>query len=214
MTNQQFSSPAEEFRCRVAEPNKEAESVIVTRKALDRDDLALDGDGLTGETDNRPSEAYDRRRTAYHEAGHAVAAVMRGGKCCHITIEPEGDYDGRTNVVVAQHNLAFVTYAGIWAEARAEWGKVLDGEDDNCLTFDDHVAIAFERNAEGDLREYRRLMIALAAAYGDLNALLTYESEKAWGRQLEAKWLVIQKISELLIAEADVSTEVVLGLLA
>jgi hypothetical protein len=170
-------------------------------------------DGEDDKTDNRPSETYDRELVAYHEAGHSVAAVLCGGKCCHITIEPDGDYDGLTNVVVAQRNLAFVTYAGVWAEARAEWGKVLDGKDDDCLTFDDYVAIAFGRNAEGDLREYRRLMIALAAAYGDLNALLTYESEKAWCRQLEAKWLVIRKVAELLVAEADVSTEVVSALL-
>ena len=85
--------------------------------------------------------------------------------------------------------------------------------DEDGFEFGDYVAIAFERNAEGDLREYRQLMTTLAAAYGDLSALLRYESEKTWGRQLEAKWPVIREVAELLIAGAHVSTEVVWALL-
>lgn len=33
----------------------------------------------------------DEKRTAYHEAGHAVVAWLLGLACRHVTIEPEGD---------------------------------------------------------------------------------------------------------------------------
>jgi Peptidase M50B-like len=155
----------------------------------------------------------DREVVAFHEAGHAVATVVRGGKCCRITIEPDEDYDGQTNVTAAQHNMAFVTYAGPWAEARATWTGPVAGKDEDGSTFKDHVALAFERNAEGDLRQYRLLMADLAAAYGNLNALFTFESETAWGCELEVKWPVIREVAELLMAQVDVSTEVVSALL-
>jgi hypothetical protein len=153
----------------------------------------------------------NREVVAFHEAGHAVASVMRGGTFCGITIHHDGDRDGSRNVKAAAHHLAFVTYAGPWAEARATWTGPVAGKDGS--TFKDHVALAFERNAEGDLRQYRLLMADLRAAYGDLNTLFTIESETAWGCELEAKWRVIREVAELLIAQADVSTEVVSALL-
>ena len=80
------------------------------------------------DTDNRPTENYDRRLTAYNEAGHAVAAMMRGGTFVSITIEPDGDRDGCTSVEVDTYDMAFVAFAGVWAEARAHWAKPLDGK--------------------------------------------------------------------------------------
>lgn len=139
-----------------------------------------DGDAWKRETDNRPTEPYSRRLTAYNEAGRAVAAVMRGGTFFSITIEPDGDRDGFTSVKVPRRDMAFVVFAGPWAEARAEWNKPLDGEDDDGCRFDDYVADAFERNADGDLGGYLRRALADAAVYGDVTRYLTFSSEKAW----------------------------------
>jgi hypothetical protein len=68
-------------------------------------------------------------------------------------LSPTGDRDGFTSVEVAAHDMALVTFAGVWAEARAQWTKPLDGQDDDGSTFDDYVGRAFERNADGDLGE-------------------------------------------------------------
>ena len=88
------------------------------------------------------------------------------------TVGPLQEVDGCTNVEVGAYDLAFVTFAGPWAEARAQWAKPLDGEYDGS-TFDDYVGCAFGRNAGGDLRDYRRLVEAGAAVFG-ANTWLTF----------------------------------------
>jgi hypothetical protein len=168
---------------------------------------------LTGQTDNRTNETYCRRLTAFHESGHIVATVMCGGSFSSIGIEPDGDRDGFTSVHVPARDMAFVVFAGPWAEARCEWARPLDGEDDDGSTFDDCLGRAFERNAAGDLREYRRLSLADAAVYRDANAQLMHASEQRWSRKLEAKWSVIQRVAELLICGSDVTAEMVVELL-
>ncbi len=155
----------------------------------------------------------DDEVAAHHESGHAVAAVMRGGTFSNITIEPEGNRFGYIETQVKSYHAAFVAYAGPWAEARAEWTKPLDGEDDDGSTFDDYLARAFGRNAGGDLREYLRCSLADAAVYGDVNTWLTFASERRWGSELEAKWPVIRQVAELLTSGADLTAEMVLALL-
>ena len=64
----------------------------------------------------------ERYITACHEAGHAVAALMRGGgEITSITIEPTADYLGYTWTRIKPFDRAFIIYAGPWAEARAQW---------------------------------------------------------------------------------------------
>lgn len=60
--------------------------------------------------------------TAHHEAGHAVAAEMRGdGEVRALAIEPTDQYLGKTWFRAKPADLAFVTFAGPWAEARCRW---------------------------------------------------------------------------------------------
>ena len=62
----------------------------------------------------------ERYITACREAGHAVAALMRGGgEITSITIEPTADYLGYTWTRIKPFDRAFIIYAGPWAEARA-----------------------------------------------------------------------------------------------
>ncbi len=64
-------------------------------------------------------------RIAHHEAGHAVAAVARGGELLSITLgkvdwdgDPELDEPGGCRHISDPRNAPFVTFAGPWAEAR------------------------------------------------------------------------------------------------
>ena len=84
-----------------------------------------------------PDDHHQRHLTAHHEPGHAVAALMRGGgELVSVTIEPTAEYAGHTGLRSKPFDIAFVTYAGPWAEARAQWPAEvsLDAEDgDGCV---------------------------------------------------------------------------------
>lgn len=63
---------------------------------------------------------YDRTwRAAYHEAGHAIAAALCGVQWTHATVVPSGQVNGYVahEEIEDPHTLAFVAWAGIWAEA-------------------------------------------------------------------------------------------------
>ena len=88
--------------------------------------------------------------TAHHEAGHAVAALMRGGEVVSVTIKPTARRGGgceiRPGSADAADFWAFNYYAGPWAEARAQWTQPTideDSFDDEGRCFADHVATAF-----------------------------------------------------------------------
>lgn len=62
-----------------------------------------------------------RLTTAFHEAGHAVAAVVLGGRVHRVTVDgehPHTEYD-----LLPAGTDAAVSYAGPWAEARWTLGR-------------------------------------------------------------------------------------------
>ena len=59
-----------------------------------------------------------RLTTAFHEAGHAVAAVVLGGRVQLATIGGDDDEPRTEFVSIPAGREAEVTYAGPWAEAR------------------------------------------------------------------------------------------------
>lgn len=61
----------------------------------------------------------DRLGTAFHEAGHAVAAVVLGGQVHQVIVDehPHTEYDPLPGLD------AGIVYAGPWAEARWELGR-------------------------------------------------------------------------------------------
>ncbi|MEY8015270.1 hypothetical protein [Mycobacterium servetii] len=147
----------------------------------------------------------ERELTAYHEAGHAVAAAMRGGgELRSITIEPSAAYLGHTGFRCKPCDTAFVTYAGPWAEARVQWPlPSLDGEDEDGASFEDYVAAAFLRNAGGDGEDYRHACEADQALLGERFAELVATREQFWGfRELDEHWPAVQAVAQLLIAGA------------
>ncbi len=154
----------------------------------------------------------ERYITACHEAGHAVAALMRGGgEITSITIEPTADYLGYTWTRIKPFDRAFIIYAGPWAEARAQWtDPTFDGCDgDGCL-FEDLVTAAFLRNYDGDATEYKQALdydpaeIARRAGVFDELARRSGQEipdrEEMWSRQLECAWPVIQQLAVRLLA--------------
>jgi hypothetical protein len=142
-----------------------------------------------------------RSVTAHHEAGHAVAAVMRGaGELRSVTIERTDEYLGHTGFRGKPCDSAFVTYAGPWAEARAQWPHpTLDGEDDDGCIFGDYVTGAFLLNADGDGADYRRHCADDGALLGG-HAHLLGSREDVWSYELERQWPVIQQIAMRLLA--------------
>lgn len=61
-------------------------------------------------------------RTAYHESGHAVAAVIRGEYVTYIDLEVEFE----TCTDVKRANIAFGVWAGRWAQAYWEENCTVD----------------------------------------------------------------------------------------
>jgi hypothetical protein len=154
------------------------------------------------ETDDRTCQRY---LTACHEAGHAVAALMRGeGDVVSITIEPTPDYLGYTHYRAKPCDWGFITYAGPWAEARAHWLMPdLDGEDDEGCIFADYLVGAWMYNNDGDGAAYRAAEdaeIAMLGEFGDQFAQLEGAREQVWWRELEDRWPVIQQVAGLLMA--------------
>lgn len=155
----------------------------------------------------------ERLLTAHHEAGHAVAALMRGGgQLRSITIEPTTTYLGHTGYRGKPCDTAFVTYAGPWAEARAQWVRpTLDDEDDDGCTFEDYVSVAFLSNADGDGEDYRRAQEAEAAQLGEFGQQfldLTGVRQEMWSGELEQSWPLIQQVAAIaMLVDGPVAAE-------
>jgi hypothetical protein len=158
-----------------------------------------------------------RYQTAHHEAGHAVATLLRGGgELLSITIAPAGDYLGHTESrtkAVAGTDRLFITFAGPWAEARAQWAMPsLDREDDDGCTFDDHLCGAWMVNADGDSDAYEDMRgeeVRFAEYLGITPGELRDRRERGWGDELERAWPVIQQVAKLLLAGDTVTDAVV-----
>lgn len=84
--------------------------------AADRPDLDCNFGDLTAED----------LATAFHEAGHAVAAVVLGGRVHKAVLgdNPHTEYD-----VLPEHHVPSIAYAGPWAEARLLRGHRLGPRD-------------------------------------------------------------------------------------
>jgi hypothetical protein len=159
-----------------------------------------------------------RELTAHHEAGHAVAALMRGaGELLSITIKASGDAAGRTVTRHKVFDAAFVTFAGPWAEARAQWPlPTLDGEDDMGCAFGDYLTTAWWANVDGDGDTYEDNLAAEVAMYGgQWPAIMDpRKREEGWAIELEDSWPVIQAIADLLLRGECVDHTRAYGLLA
>ncbi|BBY08113.1 M50 family metallopeptidase [Mycobacterium noviomagense] len=172
------------------------------------------------------TEADDERLlTAHHEAGHAVAALLRGGgELKSMTIEPTADYAGCTWSRSKAVDRAFIVYAGPWAEARVRWnGPTLDDFDEDGLDFNDHLMTAFLRNPDdraaykeagggGDPFQHTIGQMLPSAGSADRDSLADFlrqqaaqlgidmaHPEQVWTAELERVWPAICEVAALLV---------------
>jgi hypothetical protein len=165
-----------------------------------------------------------RRLTAHHEAGHTVAAMLRGGgEVVSITIDADtatrcagSAAIGHIHFRVKACDEEFVTYAGPWAKARAQWHEpTLDAEDDDGYVFADYVSGAFLYNSDGDLADLTRLRADLRRLWADPSQFATAvkAAEAVWSHELERRWPVIEAVAAMLGAGATVTPDAVADLI-
>ncbi len=89
-----------------------------------------------------PAGRHDERRlAAFHEAGHTVASVMRGGSSLtSVSLSDERAGEGMTWARHAPWDHALIVWAGLRAEARYPWGeRDLEDTDDDGLELIDYL---------------------------------------------------------------------------
>jgi len=149
-----------------------------------------------------------RALTAYHEAGHTVAGVMRGSVLRSVRLG-EVDGDGLTIHRGPPWDQPFSAYAGPWAEARYTWGdRPADAEDEDGLVFADHLYGIFLGVGAEDRQELRQHFAELAAMLPEVSADdLERATEQTWARELEAVWTAIEATATRLLAGAEITDE-------
>lgn len=171
-------------------------SVVLTTEVLDP---------TTPETPADPAAL--RVLAAFHEAGHAVAGCMRGSTLRSVRLgEVAGD--GLTVHREPAGGDPCTSYAGPWAEARFLWGdRPADAEDEEGLSFADHLFDVFLGAGAEDRQELREYFEMLAAMLppevtaGDLERVI----EQVWARELEAVWSAIETVATRLLAGAEIT---------
>lgn len=149
-----------------------------------------------------------RTITAHHEAGHAVAAVLRGGSSLTSVTLSEAHGEGITWGRHKPADSSFFAYAGPWAEARYAWPAdvPLDGEDAEWLTFEDYVTgvILHQPSDAAAVAAHDQQVMDLRAQGLDVPAAYT-----VWHDELERVWPAVQQVAAWLldgrtVTDADV----------
>jgi len=159
------------------------------------------------------AKASAASRLAHHEAGHAVAAVARGGRVVEIslgssdwsTADTTADEPGYVVHRTTETNAPFVTFAGPWAEAM--WMVEIDGE---CEDIYEALELAWTNSPDGDGEKYGQRVAELHAA-AELIGLhpLGTPWEADWEQELAELWPAVCEIADALLSGETVTDEVV-----
>lgn len=150
-----------------------------------------------------------RTWAAHHEAGHAVATLLRGGALRSVTIDPTVEHWGLTDGTVPTLSGTFAIHAGPWAEARFRWP--LPRQEDDLDDFSDYVTRVWRENVAGDGDS---ALFELAREQEEAQGIFySYSDREAqWDRELEQYWPVIEAVAALLLAETTVDGDAVVSL--
>ena len=149
--------------------------------------------------------------TCHHEAGHAVAAVMRGHELRALTVEATEEFRGFTGYRGRPVDDAFIGWAGPWAQGRALWrgdaggdSLTLDAVDEEGIEFRDYISAAFLTGGDGDLHAVDRYVDELSGLGLDLPS-----PEATWCRELELVWPVILGVAARLLHGESITHQMV-----
>ena len=147
--------------------------------------------------------------TAFHEAGHAVAVVLRHGTIVAIAIEPE---PGETHYGATDHHgptwaNTFIAYAGPWAEARVQWPDIdITDTDDDGRAFTDYAHAAFENSA--DAAAYQAYLPHEEAWSQDQPPTFVVKTQR-WTAELEDHWPAVRAVALRLLSGEMLTQDVV-----
>ena len=145
-----------------------------------------------------------RRAVAVHEAGHVVAAVVRGGSSLKSVVLSDRHGEGLTVYNSHVWDQPFVAFAGPWAEGRALWGqRSADDEYDGLELWDYVNGVLLTQPDDAAVINNSPYVIR------EVNGIPLAPQEIFWAVELERLWLVIQSIVQMLLAGETVTDAVV-----
>ncbi len=132
------------------------------------------------------------RATAYHEAGHAVAAIVRGVRVKHATIAPSGNSAGHVHLpghmpkqIGAMHDRGMIALAGEAAQRRFSPRSVRQHHGGS----DREMVREFALRASGSAKVAQCLVDLWQAQADDL---------------MQARWAAVQRIAAALLERQTV----------
>lgn len=150
---------------------------------------------------------------AHHEAGHAVAAALRGSRFeCSMPVGLDSPHHlDRIGNQINPADVVFVAAAGLWAEARALWGdQPLADEDAENRVFEEYLDDVYASGAGTDDATYVEAHIERLSAYGlggQAVQELRLTTESRWRSELELAWPAVQAIATRLLAGEQVTAD-------
>jgi hypothetical protein len=163
-------------------------------------------------------KANATRRNAHYQAGHAVAAVARGGHVLEVclgtadwsTFDTSGDTNAYTHHVTEWRHRAFVTFAGPCAEAMWTRHGERDGESKEPMTMDPDFWEVLDDlrliNMDFDNDDYQS-QVALLEKEAAQIGFSPNDRESYWVDELEALWPAICEVAAMLIDGEQVRHE-------
>jgi hypothetical protein len=160
-------------------------------------------------------------RTAHHEAGHAVAAVARGGRLVDVSLGEVDWFDLDTSsdqAAFVRHestleNQPFATFAGPWATAM--WMTAENDPDDEPIDFDEALDYAWADSSDGDQAKYENIVGQLEGVAATLGLVGIYGGEAVgrawendWRDELEQLWPAVREIAAKLLDGTEVTHEI------
>ena len=161
----------------------------------------------------------ERTVTAHHEAGHVVAAIMRGKTLNHVTIDRTHEHLGFTGYRGTPMDAGFISYAGIWSEAKFFFENDQERDADSMFQdyevaawmtqHDDRASVekALETFGLGGVLPPEAIEQIIAAAPDWLPK--PEQTLDVWRHELDALWPAIEAVAADLLAGRDVTTETV-----